>query len=144
MTTGQLDVIDRSVEQAHVWVNDVAEGFGTDDRQLAYRILRAFLHAVRDRITVEESAQLAAQLPLLVRGIYYDGWRPAATPQSYHDRETFLRRIADEALLDGLTEASYATDAAMAVLRRHISEGEVQDVLAILPAELRDLLAAGG
>jgi uncharacterized protein (DUF2267 family) len=79
-----------------------------------------------------------------VRGIYYEGWRPAATPQSYHDRETFLRRIADEARLDGLTEASYATDAAMATLRRRVSEGEIEDVLAIMPVELRELLAAGG
>jgi uncharacterized protein (DUF2267 family) len=141
MTTGQLDVIDRSVEQAHIWINDVADGFGTDDRQLAYRILRAFLHAVRDRVTVEESAQLAAQLPLLVRGIYYEGWRPAATPQSYRDRETFLRRIADEAILEGLTEASYASEAAMAALRRHISGGEIDDVLAIMPGEIRELLA---
>jgi uncharacterized protein (DUF2267 family) len=140
MTTHHVDVIDRSVEQAHVWVNDVADEFGTEDHQLAYRILRAFLHAVRDRITVEESAQLAAQLPTLIRGIYYEGWRPSTTPLRYHDRETFLRKIADEALLAGSTEASYAVTAAAAVLRRHVSEGEVADVLAILPAEIRQLL----
>jgi uncharacterized protein (DUF2267 family) len=140
MTTHHVDVIDRGVEQAHVWVNDVADEFGTEDHQLAYRILRAFLHAVRDRITVEESAQLAAQLPTLIRGIYYEGWRPSTTPLRYHDRETFLRKIADEALLAGSTEASYAVTAAAAVLRRHVSEGEVADVLAILPAQIRQLL----
>jgi uncharacterized protein (DUF2267 family) len=140
MTTHHVDVIDRSVEQAHVWINDVADEFGTEDHQLAYRILRAFLHAVRDRITVEESAQLSAQLPLLVRGIYYEGWRPSATPLRYHDRETFLRKIADEALLAGSTEASYAVSAAVTVLRRRVSEGEVDDVLAILPADIRRLL----
>ena len=140
MTTHHVDVIDRSVEQAHVWVNDVADEFGTEDHQLAYRILRAFLHALRDRITVEESAQLAAQLPTLIRGIYYEGWRPSTTPLRYHDRETFLRKIADEALLAGSTEASYAVTAAAAVVRRHVSEGEVADVLAILPAEIRELL----
>ena len=140
MTTRHVDVIDRSVEQAHIWINDVADEFGTDDHQLAYRILRAFLHAVRDRITVEESVQLAAQLPTLIRGIYYEGWRPSTTPLRYHDRETFLRKIADEALLAGSTEASYAVTAAAAVLRRHVSEGEVADVLAILPAEIRQLL----
>ena len=140
MTTHHVDVIDRSVEQAHVWVNDVADEFGTEDHQLAYRILRAFLHAVRDRITAVESAQLAAQLPTLIRGIYYEGWRPGTTPLRYHDRETFLRKIADEALLAGSTEASYAVSAAAAVLRRHVSEGEIDDVLAILPAEIRQLL----
>jgi uncharacterized protein (DUF2267 family) len=79
-------------------------------------------------------------LPLLVRGIYYEGWRPSTTPLRYHDRETFLRKIADEALLAGSTEASYAVTAAAAVQRRHVSEGEVADVLAILPAEIRQLL----
>jgi len=143
MTTRHVDVIERSTEQAHIWINDVAEQFGTEDHQLAYRILRAFLHAVRDRITVNESAQLAAQLPLLVRGVYYEGWRPSATPEGYHDRETFLRKVADEALLDGTTEASYAVAASATVLRRHVSEGEIKDVLAILPAEIRALLTEG-
>ena len=144
MTTRHVDMIDRTVEGAHVWINDVADEFGTEDHQLAYRILRAFLHAVRDRITVDESAQLAAQLPTLIRGVYYEGWRPSATPLGYHDRETFLHKIAGEALLAGSTEASYAVTAAAAVVRRHVSEGELQDVLAILPAEIRQLLAEAG
>lgn len=144
MTTRHFDVIDRSAQSAHIWINDVADEFGTPDRQLAYRILRAFLHTVRDRITVEESAQLAAQLPALVRGFYYEGWRPSTTPLLYHDRETFLRKIAEEALLAGTTEASYAVDAAVAVLGRHVSAGEIEDVMAILPAEIRDLLAGNG
>ena len=140
MSTKHVDVIERSVEQAHIWINGVASRFGTDDPQLAYRILRAFLHALRDRITVEESAQLAAQLPVLIRGIYYEGWRPTTTPQSYDDSDTFLRRVAYEALLPGTTEASYGVTAAAGVLREHVSEGELEDILAILPAELRDLL----
>jgi uncharacterized protein (DUF2267 family) len=141
MTTGHVDVIGRSVEQANVWINDIAEEFGTDDRREAYRILRAVLHALRDRITIEEGAQLAAQLPELVRGVFYEGWRPSAIPMTYHDRETFLRRIAEEALLAGTTEASYAVAAATTVLRRHVSAGELEDVLAVLPAEIRELLA---
>ena len=146
MSTRHVDLIDRSVEQAHLWINEVADEFGTEDHQLAYRILRAFLHAVRDRITVEEVAQFAAQLPTLVRGIYYEGWRPGATALGYHDRETFLRKIADEALLAGSTEASYAATAAAAaaVVGRHVSEGELADVLATLPTEIRQLVATRG
>ena len=81
----ELEMIDRSVEKAHVWLNDMAEELGTDDRQFAYRALRASLHAIRDRLPVEEAAQLAAQMPLLIRGIYYENWRPAATPMTYRD-----------------------------------------------------------
>jgi uncharacterized protein (DUF2267 family) len=135
------DVIARSVEKTHVWLNELAEELGTGDRQEAYRILRAFLHALRDRLTIDEAAQLAAQLPDLIRGIYYEGWDPSSTPRSYHDLDTFLGLIADEALLDGETRASYATAAAGRVLRRHVSEGELRDVLAVLPEELRALVA---
>lgn len=136
-----VNVIDRSVEKTHIWLNELAEELGSEDRQAAYRVLRAFLHAVRDRLTVEEAAQLAAQLPDLIRGIYYEGWVPARTPVKYRDVDEFLQRIAGEALLPGATEASYACTAAARVLHRHVSEGELKDVLALLPEELRVLVA---
>lgn len=135
------DIIARSVEKTHVWLNELAEELGTEDRQEAYRVLRAFLHALRDRLTIDESAQLAAQLPELIRGIYYEGWKPSATPRAYHDLDTFLGLIAGEALLDGETRASYAAAGAARVLRRHVSEGELKDVLSVLPEELRAVVA---
>jgi uncharacterized protein (DUF2267 family) len=135
------DIIARTVEKTHVWLNELAEELGTEDRQEAYRVLRAFLHALRDRLTVDEAAQLAAQLPDLIRGIYYEGWDPSSTPRSYKDLDSFLGAIAKEALLDGETRASYATAAAGRVLRRHVSEGELRDVLNVLPEELRAIVA---
>ncbi|MGZ5337679.1 MAG: DUF2267 domain-containing protein, partial [Solirubrobacterales bacterium] len=100
----------------------------------------AYLHAVRDRLTVEEAAQLAAQLPVLIRGIYYENWVPSRTPISYRSVDEFLKRVADEALLPGETEASYACSAAARVLRRHVSEGEIEDVIAVFPKELEVVL----
>jgi uncharacterized protein (DUF2267 family) len=138
----EVDLIDRSVEKTNVWLKELAVELGTDDRKFAYRVLRAYLHAVRDRLMVDEAAQLAAQLPELVRGIYYEGWVPSRTPTSERSVDDFLRRIADEALLPGETEASYACSAAARVLRRHVSEGEIDDVVAVFPAELRVVLAA--
>src|ERR1044072_8696714 len=73
----------QSVEKAHIWLNEMADELGTDDRQEAYRVLRAYLHALRDRLPVNEAAQLAAQLPELIRGIYYEGWNPSKTPVRY-------------------------------------------------------------
>lgn len=133
-------IIERSVEKAHVWINDLAEQLGTDDHRLAYRVLRAYLHALRDRLTVDEAAQLAAQLPELIRGIYYEGWNPSSTPVRYRDFVDFLDRIAADAALDGETAASYAVSAAAGVLRRHVSAGEIEDVRAILPEDLRPIL----
>jgi uncharacterized protein (DUF2267 family) len=135
------DIIARNVEKTHVWLNELAEELGIEDHQEAYRVLRAFLHAVRDRLTVDEAAQLAAQLPDLIRGIYYENWDPSTTPRRYHDLDSFLGRIAEEALLEGETHSSYAAAAAGRVLRRHVSEGELRDVLGMLPEELRAVVA---
>jgi uncharacterized protein (DUF2267 family) len=135
-----VDLIDRSVEKTNLWLNELAEELGGHDRKAAYHVLRAYLHAIRDRLTVNEAAQLAAQLPELIRGIYYEGWNPSATPVRYRSFAEFLDRVAEEALLDGETAASYAVGAASSVLRKHVSGGEIDDIRAILPEDLRPIL----
>lgn len=136
------DLVDRTVEKTHIWLNELAVELGAkDDQAAAYRVLRAFLHALRDRLTIDEGAQLAAQLPGLIRGIYYEGWVPARTPTKYRTAEEFLGRIADDALLKGDGEASHACTAAWKVLRRHVTEGELEDVEGLLPKKLRALVA---
>jgi uncharacterized protein (DUF2267 family) len=133
-------VIQPSAEKAHLWVNDTAEQLGGEDHRQAYRVLRAYLHALRDRLPVEEAAQLAAQLPELIRGVYYEGWEPSSTPITYHNFADFLGRVAADAGLEGETAASYAVSAAASVLRRHVSAGEIEDIRAILPEKLWPIL----
>jgi uncharacterized protein (DUF2267 family) len=140
MTTAQLDVLDHSVEKTTVWIDEVAEELDGDRRE-AYRVLRAFLHTLRDRLPVEQAAQLAAQLPLIMRGMFYEGWQPSRTPLLYRDPVEFVDRVRREALLAGDTEASFAVDAAAAVLRRHVSASEIEDVARTLPRALRGLVA---
>src|SRR5512145_259188 len=117
-SAAHVEVIDRSVEKANIWLKELAAELG-DDRTAAYRALRAVLHALRDRLTVDEAAQLAAQLPLLVSGIYYDGWDPSRTPAKYAHARELLDRVASEAHLAGETEASFAVGAVARVLRAH-------------------------
>lgn len=133
-------VIERTVEKTHLWLDEVAAELETDDRREAYRVLRAYLHALRDRLTVDEAAELAAQLPDLIRGIYYEGWDPSKTPVRYDDFADFLDRVADEAQLSGDTAASYAVGAASRVLRKHVSAGEIEDIRAQLPENLQPIL----
>ena len=40
MSIAHVDFMDRSVEKAHIWLNDLAEELGTEDRQHAYRCPR--------------------------------------------------------------------------------------------------------
>jgi len=132
-------IIERSVEAAHIWYRDVAEELGTEDQHYAARALRAVLHSLRDRLTVEEGAQLASQLPTLIRGIYYEGWKPGGIHSFSHDVDAFLAHVAENGRMAGETEASLATAAVARVLARHVSAGELDDVRAILPAPLRPL-----
>ena len=105
-------------------------------------MLRAFLHALRDHLPVGEAAALAAQLPIFVRGVFYEGWDPSRTPEHARDLDSFLARIASEARLGGETEASFAATAANRVLARHVSAGETESVLGVLPEHLREFLSS--
>jgi uncharacterized protein (DUF2267 family) len=75
-----VDSLDRSIHKTNAWLADVADSFGTEDRRFAYRVTRAWLHTLRDRLGVDASAHLAAQLPELLRGVFYDGWDPSRVP----------------------------------------------------------------
>ena len=142
MSEVEPGIIEHSVEKTHVWLKDLSRALGVDDHQYAYRVLRAVLHTLRDRLTVEVAAKFAAQLPTLIRGIYYEDWKPSRTPLAIHDVDAFLDHVAKEGHMAGETEASLAVEAVCQVLRQHISAGEIDEVLAILPQDLRVLIEA--
>lgn len=138
----RIKPFERSMHTADEWINDMAMELGETGDE-AYGAMRAVLHALRDRLPHDESAHLAAQMPTMLRGVYYEGWRPSSTPETYHEPSEFLARISGEARMAGGTEAAFAAEATMKVLRRHVSEGEIGDVLAVLPAPVRGLLDSG-
>ena len=107
--------------------------------QKAYRDLRAFLQTLRDRLTVDLAAELGAQLPMLVRGIYYEAWDPSRAPVKMRAEE-FVEVFIERAVLPPQREPLAAPNAAARVLRRHVSEGETENVLLSLPTEIRLLL----
>jgi len=142
LSEGEPSIIEHSVEKTHIWLKEIAAELGDEDRQYAYRALRAVLHTLRDRLTVDVAAKLAAQLPTLIRGIYYEDWDPSRTPLPIHDVEAFLDHVASEGRMAGETEASVAVTAVARVLRAHVSPGEIDEVLAVLPDKFRTLIEA--
>ena len=92
MSATGLDVFDTTLQKTHLGLNDLMEVLVCPDRHRAYRALRATLHALRDRLTVDEVAQLGAQLPMLIRGFYYEGWDPSGKPLRERHRAQFLAR----------------------------------------------------
>ena len=139
MSTTGLEVFDKTVQTTNAWLKEIMEVTGPD-RHRAYRVLAAVLHALRDRLTVDEAAQLGAQLPILVRGLYYDqSHHPSGKPERLRHKDEFRAEVAAE--LDDIRAINpeRATHAVFSVLERHIAPGEIEDIKATLPAHLREL-----
>ena len=129
------DAIDTTVQKTYRWLRELGEETGLD-RDAAFDVLRGFLHTLRDRLTVDEGAHLSAELPMLIRGLYYEAWDPSRLPRKMKAGE-FLESFELQSRSDAGLEA---LKAANRVLRRHISEGEALDVLSSLPKDIRELL----
>ena len=139
MSMTGLEVFDRTVHKTNSWLNELMEISGWSDRHKAYLALRVTLHALRDRLIVEEVAQLAAQLPMLVRGFYYEGWDPTGKPIKERHKESFLARIEKHFSDDEGVDPEQVARAVFALLEHRITEGEIEDIKHILPAELGEL-----
>ncbi|MEK0086102.1 DUF2267 domain-containing protein [Benzoatithermus flavus] len=138
MSSTGLDVFDKTLQTTHIWLGEIMAEMGPD-RQRAYHALRAVLHALRDRLPIDDSAHLAAQLPLLVRGIYYDGWHPRPGTSRERKQEAFVAHIQDG--LQGIRpfDPKQAAQVVFKVIARHVSPGEWQKVKHALPQEIQVL-----
>jgi uncharacterized protein (DUF2267 family) len=138
MTTATgIRTFDQSLGTTREWLQEVQDLMGLDDEQRAFRVLRAVLQTLRDRLTVEEAAQFAAQLPMLLQGVYYHGWTPTGKPLKIRSRQDFLDRVAEGLMREHDPEE--ACRVVFAVLEHRMPGGEIEDVKSILPAPIRDL-----
>jgi uncharacterized protein (DUF2267 family) len=138
MQATHVESIERTIQKTNEWLKAIQDEMGAEDREQAYLALRATLHALRDRLMPDEALHLGAQLPALIRGVYFGGWTLADKPAKIRSRDEFLGVIAVEA---GEARFDYelAARAVFEVLSEKISAGEVRDVLAGLPAPIREL-----
>jgi len=142
MSAQGLEVIDETVQHAHVWINELAERIETGDKRRALRLMRAVMAAVRDTLSHQEAAHLSAQLPVLIRGFYWEGWRPAETPMHPRGRAPFLDRIGRAYQPEAGAKLEEDVEEVFRLLNNRVSEGEVRDVLRSLPEDLRALWPA--
>ncbi len=138
MSSAGHSVFQKPVAKAEAWVKEVARRMKWNDDETALKALRVVLHALRDRLTIDEAAQLSAQLPMVVRGLFFEGWRPHRNPSHPPGLAEFFAEI--DAHLPRLTppERKRAVQVVFDVVGHHISEGEVDDIAAVLPPDLRE------
>lgn len=142
MPQSPVAAIETTVNKTHTWLKELQELGGFESESQAYSALRAALHSIRDRLTVDEAVDLAAQCPMLVRGFYYEGWKPSLAPNKERTKEQFLDSVRESLRTNSEISPEQAVKATLALLEREISVGEMADVRQMLPAEVRELASA--
>lgn len=131
--------ISHTVQQTQEWLKEVEGNAGLANETEALSVLRAVMHQLRDRLSIEETAQFSAQLPLLVRGIFYEGWQPTHVPdKSVRTRQDFFDGVATRLRPHRLPPESMVK-AVFAILSHHIDPGEISDIIGQLPDSLKEL-----
>ena len=135
---------EKYVQNSNIFLRDLAQELGDpEDRARAGRVLRSVLRAFRNRLTHEESMHLLAQLPMCIKALYVDGWKLSRSPQKIKHVDEFIKEVmkqdARRAQKDFKNEedAAEATRAVFRVIKRHVSDGEAQDIEAELPRQLK-------
>jgi uncharacterized protein (DUF2267 family) len=138
MSASGLDIFDRTLETTHIWLNEICNDLGPD-KQVAWKVLSTVLHKLRDRLTINLAAHLGAQLPLLIRGVYYDQFEPGRMPSEFRSREEFVAEVAEWLSDTRPVDPEEAIRSVFRMLSRHISEGQVSKVRDALPKSLRQM-----
>lgn len=137
------------LDKANDFIREVAFELGDlDDEPRAWRVTGAVFHTLRERLPVEESFDLLSQLPLLLKGVYVDGWNPSRKHEPIRTLAEFIERVkqkerflAPHDLGDG-EEAKKAVAAVFRTLKRRVSKGEANDIQSSLPEHLREFWIA--
>ncbi|TDB79987.1 MULTISPECIES: DUF2267 domain-containing protein [unclassified Micromonospora] len=130
-----------SMDKTNLILKDIEAAYGwpKQQRNQSYAALRTVLHLLRDRMPVQESVEFAQQLPVLVRGIYFDGWQPDDVPIKLN-RDDFLYEVRQGFPYDVEGGPERVVQVVLDTLRRHVTQGEWADVKATMPGELQQMM----
>jgi len=134
----RLEELNTAVNATEEWIDDLTRRLGWSDRKRVYLVLLASLHALRDAVGRDEAVYIGAQLPLLLRGLYYEGWHPGTRPAT-RTRAAFLERIHDGVHRDPGIDAEEVARAVFALLTARLPAAELEDAKAATPAPLHNL-----
>lgn len=136
----RLAVFETTTQRAYEWLRDVQLELGFDNEEAAYAALRATFHALRDQLGTGLAAHFGAQLPMLLRGLFFEGWDPPAAGDVSRDRIEFLPHLARELYgHDELANTPHVARQVFTVIGMHVTPGEVAKLRAALPSDVRSL-----
>ena len=136
MSANGLEVFDKTIHTTNIWLDEIMAELGPD-RQRAWKVLSVVLRKLRDRLPVEAAAHLGAQLPLIVRGAYYDQFEPAKQPSDCDSFDAFADEVAEWLADTRPTDPKDAVRCVFSLLSRHVDPGQIAKTRDILPETLR-------
>ena len=134
-------LIESTIRTSRDWLHDLLQDLELPDDEAGRGLhaLRAGLHAIRDRLPLTEAVHLGAQLPTLIRGIYYDGFRVGNDESRIRSRADMIERVRSELEPDKRLYAPAVLHAVIALLEKHVSSGEIDKLVATLPKAIAEL-----
>lgn len=136
----KIAAFDTTLREAHEWLHAVGGELGTSDEKIGRAALRAALHVLRDSLTMVQAIELGDCLPVLVRGLYYEGWHPkrdgggeAAPDDAMKSMEHDIRGHSE------LVPAEKTLRACFHAFDRLLPRDEVRVFLNVLPPSIQAL-----
>jgi uncharacterized protein (DUF2267 family) len=142
MSATGLDVFEKTLQTTNIWLDQMMAELGPD-RQVAWHVLGAVLRSVRDRIPLGLASHLGAQLPILIRGTYYDQWNPEAQPLKMRSRDEFIEHVTNGLQNIRPVNVPDAIKTVFGVLNAQLDEGQLRKIRDALPESVRALWQDG-
>ena len=137
MSEQGLEVIESSTQKTHEWIASIAQAAHLEKRD-AYKSLRAVLQTLRDRLPVDDAVHFAAQLPMFLRGLFYEGWEPSKVPIKM-SREQFLDAVKEKIVTDQAIDPLRITQSVLSVVMSYVGVGEMEKIKHCFPKDLQTL-----
>ena len=139
MSQQGLETIESTTQKTHEWIGRIAKTLHMEKRD-AWKSLRAVLQTARDRLPVDDAVHFGAQLPMLIRGMYYEGWEPSRVPTRLTLRE-FLDAVSEK-IADRKIDPIETTQQVLAIVGSYVGLGEMEKVKQSFPRDMQNLFPA--
>lgn len=128
--------VEQEIQILHVWLKEISHVAGWNNASWSLAALRAVLQELRDHLSLKNLAQLSAQLPMIIRGLFFENWGPSYTPKGAYEHYFFLNQVQKRLNNYPSIEGKVAINAVLKTLASHISHGEKEKIRKILPESI--------
>lgn len=138
----RVSVFARTAHKSQEWIREMQKELKWVSGDNAYHLLRAVLQSLRDQMSIHEAAHFAAQLPILLRGTFYEGWNPQISELCGDTKDEFLKSVKTKMGPLGTPkfELESGVLVALNVIKKHISAGEMKDLTGMVEPSLRSFI----